>query len=196
MVKELIQLVILFFVIFDPPASLIVFLVASSNMDKHERKVTATLAVTVAALLSYLVLLLGQSLLTIFSTNIEEFRIAGGIILGILGIKMALGLPLANLDEAKNSSGRAIASIIGTPLLTGPAAITSIILAVNDYGRIKTGLSICIVLAISAVMLYKADMIHKILGKTSIQVSSTVLGLITLAWGVKLVSHGLLAIFS
>lgn len=194
MFEILLQLVVLFFVIFDPLASLIVFTVASANMDKKERKITAALAVLVAAILSFLVLFFGQNLLNIFSTTIDEFRIAGGIILGILGVKMALGLPLTHMDDAKNSSGRAIASIIGTPLLTGPAAITAIIIAVNDYGTFVTGQAIAIVLGISAMIFCFAHIINK-LGKTTIQVMSTLLGLITLAWGVKMITSGLLTIF-
>ncbi len=191
--QTLLQLVILFFVIFDPLASLIVFIAASSGMSLKERRLTATLAVLVAATLSLLVLLLGQNLLSLFSTTIDEFRIAGGIILGILGVKMALGLPLTHLEDAKNNSGRAIASVIGTPLLTGPAAITAIIIAVNDYGRIRTGAAIAIVLGITALIFCYSHFVNK-LGKTTIQVMSTTLGLVTLAWGVKLVANGILAI--
>lgn len=194
MFEVLLQLVVLFFVIFDPFASLMVFIVASANMDKKERRITASLAVLVAAILSFLVLLFGQNLLNLFSTNIDEFRIAGGIILGILGVKMTLGLPLTHMDEVKNSSGRAIASIIGTPLLTGPAAITAIIITVNDYGKFVTGIAIAIVLGLSALIFCLAHIINK-LGKTTIQVTSTILGLITLAWGVKMITNGLLAIF-
>ena len=194
MLETLLQLVILFFVIFDPLASLVVFITASASMDKKERRLTAILAVLVAAALSFLVLLFGQNLLNIFSTTIDEFKIAGGIILGILGVKMSLGLPLTYLDEVKNSSGRAIASIIGTPLLTGPATITTIIISVNDYGRLQTGLAIAIVLCLAAIIFHFSGIINR-LGKTTIQVMSTVLGLVTLAWGVRLIANGLLAIF-
>lgn len=193
MFEILIQLTILFFVIFDPLASLIVFITASANMNKKERRLTATLAVLVAASLSFLVLLFGQNLLNLFSTTVDEFRIAGGIILGILGVKMALGLPLTHMKEVKNSSGRAIASIIGTPLLTGPATITTIIISVHDYGRLLTGLAVAIVLFLAAIIFYLSEIVNK-LGKTAIQVMSTILGLITLAWGVKFVANGLLAI--
>lgn len=194
MFEILVQLVILFFVIFDPLASLIVFITASAGMSREDRRLTATLAVLVAASLSFLVLMLGQNLLSLFSTNIDEFKIAGGIILGILGVKMSLGLPLTHLDDVKHSSGRAIASIIGTPLLTGPAAITAIIISVNDYGRILTGIAIAIVLGVAALIFCFSHLVNK-LGKTAIQVTSTLLGLITLAWGVKLITNGLLAIF-
>jgi multiple antibiotic resistance protein len=194
MIEVLIQLIVLFLVIFDPLASLAVFMAASSNMKKKERKRTALIAISVATGLSVLVILLGENLLKLFSTNLEEFRIAGGIILLILGVKMALGNSLTNLDAVKNNSARAIAAVIGTPLLTGPAAITAILVSINDYGRFATSLAVGIVLVITLIVFLMSEIINKVVGKTAIQVLSTMLGLITLAWGVKYIITGINAI--
>lgn len=191
MVDPFFQLLVLFFVIFDPLASFVVFTVATNRMESREKKITALIAVLVATTLSFLVLLFGQNLLDLFSTEINEFQIAGGIILGILGVKMVLGYSLTNVDQLKNNSGWAVASIIGTPLLTGPAAITSIILSVHDYGRAVTGSAIGVVLLGTAVLFYNAEKVSKVLGKIFIQVISTILGLITLSWGVKYILQGL-----
>jgi len=186
--------VILFAVIFDPLASLMVFFTATRYMEKQERQRIATYAVLVASGLSLAVLLLGDKLLALFSTSLDEFRVAGGIVLGILGIEMALGLNLNNIEDVKNKSGRAIAAIIGTPLLTGPAAITAIIVSVQDNGRTITGLAILTVLAATALIFYQAEKVNKMIGKNFIQVMSTILGLVTLAWGVKFVTTGIMNI--
>lgn len=196
MLRILLKLVILFFVIFDPLAGLVVFLTASESMKHNERKKTAKLALLVAAGLAASVLIFGEWLLWLFNTSIDEFRVAGGIVLGLLGIKMALGRPLADLSSVKNNSGRAIAAVIGTPLLTGPAAITAIIVSVRDYGREITGASVAIVLLLTAIIFYNAEKLHKMLGNTAIQIISTVLGLVTLSWGVKFIVAGLKAIIA
>ncbi|MBI4152734.1 MarC family protein [Candidatus Woesearchaeota archaeon] len=191
MVDPFYQLVVLFFVIFDPLASFVVFMVATRKMETRQRKITALLAVGVAASLSFLVLFFGQTLLELFNTEIPEFQIAGGIILGILGVKMVLGYSLTDVDKLKDNSGWALASIIGTPLLTGPAAITSIILSAHEYGKSITGLAVGVVLLGTAVLFYNAEHLRKILGKILIQVISTILGLITLSWGVKYILQGI-----
>lgn len=190
MVDPFYQLVVLFFVIFDPLASFVIFTVATHKMQSRERKITALIAVFVATFISFLVLALGQALLDLFNTKVHEFQVAGGIILGILGVKMVLGYSLMDVEKLKDNSGWAIASIIGTPLLTGPAAITSIILSVHDYGRLITGLAIGTVLLGTAILFYNAERISKVLGKILIQVISTILGLITLSWGVKYILQG------
>lgn len=189
MLENLLQLVVLFTVIFDPPMSFAVFSIATSTLDKKERNRIAWLSILVAAFLSYAVLVLGEGLLEVFSTNMQDFRVAGGIILGFLGVKMALGYPIAKVDP--NNSSKAIAAVIGTPLLTGPAAITAIILNSTDYGKLVVGLAVLIVLAVTALMFLQADKVNKILGTTAIQIISTILGLITIAWGVKFIRAGL-----
>ncbi len=191
MIDPFLQLLILFFVIFDPLASFVVFAVATSTMDEKERQRTATIAVMVAATLSFLVLLLGAGLLELFNMTLQEFQVAGGMVLGILGLKMVLGHSLIDVDKVKGDSSWAIASIIGTPLLTGPAAIMSIIVSTGTYGKLVTGAALGIVLAGTAVLFYNTKRAHRILGKTMIQVISTILGLVTLTWGVKYVLQGI-----
>ncbi len=192
---NLLQLIVLFLVIIDPLASFTVFLVATSSMTPAKRRKIALLAMTVAIALSAAVLILGDNLLKLFSTDIDEFRIAGGIILGILGVKMTLGLPLASVDKAKGNSATAIASIIGTPFITGPATITAIIITSNDYGRMMTGLAAAIVLAFTGIIFLLAHRIKKMIGMTTVQVLSTILGLITVAWGVSFIKVGIQNIF-
>lgn len=191
MFEPLLQLIILFLVIFDPFASLVIFLVATEKVHAEERRRIANTAVSVAAAVSALFLIFGTAVLNLFNTSIKEFQVAGGIVLGILGVKMVLGYSLARVEELKNSTGWAIASIIGTPLLTGPAAITAIIVSVNDYGRMVTAVALALVLVLTTLLFYNAGRIDKILGRTSIKVISTILGLITLSWGVKYVLSGL-----
>ncbi len=191
MVEPFLQLLILFFVIFDPLASFAIFAVATSSMAEKERHRTATIAVLVAAILSFLVLAFGGKLLELFNMSMQEFQVAGGIVLGILGLKMVLGQSLVDIDKVKGDSSWAIASIIGTPLLTGPAAIMSIIVSSNTYGKIVTGFALSIVLVGTAILFYNTRRANKILGKTMIQVISTILGLITLTWGVKYILQGI-----
>ena len=195
MIPPLVQLIILFFVIFDPLASFAVFLAASSSMKKEERIKTGIYAVLIAALLSLAVILLGETLLELFNTNINEFKVAGGIILGILGVKMALGHSLV-ANDTLHERGRAISAIIATPLLTGPAAITAMLISVHDYGMALTGLSVEIVLIFTAWLFFSVNRVGKFFGRTAIQIIYTILGIITLAWGVKFVVSGLQVIMA
>ena len=188
--NDLIQLVILYGVIFDPFTRLSVFSKATKEKNHHEQLRIRHHTVIVAAIVSFTVLLLGNSLLNLFDTTITDFRIAAGIILLVLGINMALGRSLTDEKAFEDNSGSAIASIIGTPLLAGPASITTIIVTTNDYGYLLTGLSLLVVLLFTGILFSQASKINKLLGKTTIQVMSSILGLVTLAWGVKFIRIG------
>jgi multiple antibiotic resistance protein len=161
-------------------------------MLKKDKLRVALYATGVAMLVSAIFLLFGNEFLSLFSTNMNDVKVAGGILLGILGIKMALGLETEN-EETKSgkSSKMAIASLIGTPLLTGPAAITTIIITAHDYGKAVTGLGVFIVLLSAGLLFLILSRIPKKINKTPLQVMSTILGLITLAWGVNFIRTGL-----
>src|SRR3989338_3718274 len=107
MYYELAQLIILFFVIFDPPASFAVFMSSTGAMTRSEKKRTASYAILVAASLSMAVLLFGQGLLNLFNTSLDTFRVAGGIVLILLGIKMATGMSFTSIERVKKDSTRA-----------------------------------------------------------------------------------------
>ena len=185
------ELIVLFLVIFDPLASFAVFLAATEGLSDREKRGIAVQAVLVAVALSLAVLLLGDRLLALFSLELRDFRVAGGIILGILGIKMTLGEPLTDVDKLRHNSGRAIAAIIGSPLLTGPAAITAIIVATHDHGRAVTGAAIAIVLGGTALLFLVGATLRRYLGTTTVHVLTTFLGLVTIGWGVYFVRAGL-----
>jgi multiple antibiotic resistance protein len=187
-----IQLIVLFFVIFDPFLSGMVFLSATKNMNNRDRIKVGIYATAVAMFVSALFLFFGNSFLSLFSTNLNDIRVAGGILLGILGVEMSLGLSVGKDDsKSGDSSKMAIASLIGTPLLTGPAAITTIIITTNDYGMLNTGLAVFLVLLFAGLLFVTLSKLKNKINPTPIRVLSTILGLITLAWGINFIRIGL-----
>ncbi|MFH1052901.1 MAG: MarC family protein [Candidatus Woesearchaeota archaeon] len=191
MIEQLIQLIILFFVIIDPMLSFAIFMANTKGLSEREKKRTALLAVALAAIISYAFLFIGERILTLFNTPLDNFRIAGGIILGILGTRMALGHTILEIDDIKKNSSKAIAAIIATPLISGPACITAIIISSHDYGMLLTGIAVGIVLGFTGLLLYISAWSEKYINKTAIKVTTTIMGLITLAWGVNFIRIGL-----
>ena len=108
---------------------------------------------------------------------------------------MALGYEIFKSEGVKNNTSRGIAAIIATPLITGPAAITAIILSANDFGMFVTGLAMFTVLIMTAILFYFSSNIEHYLNETFVMVLTTILGLITVAWGVNFMFTGLKVIF-
>lgn len=186
------ELFVLFLGIFDPLMSLVVFVTLAHDFNERERRSTAILAVLVAATPLVLSILFGLSMLNFLNIQLQDFQVAGGIILGILGIKMALGIPLIEKQGKKvERSTRAVAVLIGTPLLTGPAIITTAIVSSNENGVLLTAAASLSALAVCLVTLLSSKFFFERLGPSVLQVCSTLLGLVTLAWGVQFIRAGL-----
>ncbi len=190
MIGQFVKLFILFFVIFDPFVGLGVFTASTKGMKEKERNHIALLSVLVAGAISGVFLVFGFSVLSVLNTTLEDFRIAGGIVLFVLGLEMVLGLTGRRMKELKRDSGAAIAAIIATPLLTGPAAITAIILSVTEYGMLLTGSAVATVLLIAYVLFLYSHVIYRTSGPITLQVLSTLLGLVTLSWGIRFIRLG------
>jgi len=191
MLAEFFQLIVLFVVIIDPFLSFAVFFVATSKYDKMKRLKIATLAIFLAAGISLLFIIFGENVLKLFSTDINSFRVAGGIVLGLLGLDMVWGKTASHIDSEDGDSTKAIATIIATPLLTGPACIMAIILSTHDYGRLVTGAAVFTVLAFTGLLLCLSVVFKKFIGKTFVKILTTLLGLITLAWAIEFIRIGL-----
>ena len=178
-------------VIMDPLVSMAAFLSMTKDLDKRQRNIVATKAAVVAAVPFALFLVFGNVLLDIMRVDIQTFKAAGGLILVLLGVQLSLGLTFRKKesnDDQRDTS--AIASVIGTPLITGPATISATIMLANEFGRPVTAIAGIAALFVIWIMLMAGSMIYKYLGVTGIRVLSTMMGLVTIAWGVAFIKQG------
>lgn len=166
------------------------FFSATQTLKDKERIKLVFIAIGIAVFLSGVFLFFGERVLGALQINLNDFQIAGGIILALLGIQMVLGRAGKESEKYTHEKARAIASIIGTPLLTGPATITTIIVSTATFGILLTGLALLIVFAITFGLLYFSGKINKFIGPNITQVITTLLGLITLIYGIVYIKAG------
>ena len=192
MIELIIRLVILFTVIIDPPLSFIFFVANTKKMERREKLITAFKSILFAVAIAFTFLIFGNIILRIFSINLDHFQVAGGIILSILGIRMTLGMTFKDNIEEKNTNKDVLPTIIATPLISGPACITTILILSVEHGRLVTGISLGIVLFATALLLLIASLYNiKKIGTSGIKMMTTMLGLITLSWGISFILNGL-----
>jgi multiple antibiotic resistance protein len=89
------------------------------------------------------------------------------------------------------SSYGSAAMIIGTPLITGPGTISTIIILAEANGRALVLAAILANLVICWTMLLASGLIARVLGTNVIQILSRVMGLLLLAIAVQYVRDGL-----
>ncbi|MGQ9622155.1 MAG: MarC family protein [Candidatus Caldatribacteriaceae bacterium] len=177
------------FIILDPFLGMATFLALTRGMPERERMEQAFLAVFVAFVLLVVFLFGGQALFALLGISFSSFMVAGGVILLLLGIEGVLGLEFTR----RSADTKAIAVIIGTPLLCGPGAITSIIVLAGRYGYLVPFLALFSALFLTWVLLLYGPKVAGLLGERILEVFSRVLGLLLSAIAVEFVKEGIMA---
>jgi multiple antibiotic resistance protein len=149
----------------------------------------------------------GLSLLAFFGISLPAFRIAGGVILFILGLDMVRGdiaSKSVDLAEAGPKSKRSAASQrfermivpFAMPLLIGPGAISTVIIYASQgrsFGLAGAALGVGVIAAVAVATLLSflaTPLITRLLGKVGLTIVVRVLGLILCAMAVQFMLAG------
>ncbi len=92
MLEEIIKSFLSLFVIMSAFASIPVFLSLTRKMDDKQKAQAVSYAVGIAAVVLFVFLFFGQAILSVFGIDFQSLKIAGGIVLSILGVELVLGL--------------------------------------------------------------------------------------------------------
>jgi len=122
------ELILKIFFLVNPLSSIpLLFLAYKKKMDV--RKV-AVYSVGLAILVAVLFVFLGPLLFQIYGISIDSFRVAGGVLVFLLGLSMARDQG-KSYDHTKPDD---LINIIATPLLTGPATLSFLIITTAEVG--------------------------------------------------------------
>ena len=157
---------------------------------KRNRKDIATAAVITAFTVLVAFLFLGNALLALFGITIYAFQVAGGLYLTKVAFDM-LGHNIRNATDAYNDA-REIAIIpIAIPFISGPGAITTVLVMNSLYHYLSVLIAIVLMLAITWTLLMNAHKIERVLGQHGTAVIERILGLIVLVISVQFIFNGI-----
>jgi len=197
------------FALIDPVGNVPLFAAATQGATPAARRLTAVYIAAFAFVFMGFFFLTGLSLLQFFGISMPAFRIAGGIMLLLLGLDMARGDLMQSFagPEAGSEvlSTRAWArarfeSLIvpfGIPLLIGPGAISSAVIYAAEaraFGGagVAVGLAAIGVVCLTVVAAFGlSSLISRVLGKIGMVIVVRVLGLILCAMAVQFMLTGL-----
>lgn len=139
------------FVIMDPPGIIPIFLALSSGRPAKAQRKMAWQAATVAFCVIAVFGLFGEQILGRLHITPPALMIAGGLLL----LLVALSLLTGKSEQPTQTKDVNVALVpLGMPLLAGPGAIVSVILAVQHADGIKGELSVWAAIAAIHVVLY------------------------------------------
>lgn len=201
---QLTKLTITLIAIVDPVAAIPVYLSATGGLARATRqRIARIVAVTVFGVLAASALV-GREILGVFGISLPAFQIGGGILFLMLAISMLqakeswIRQTPAEAEEAIEREGLAVVPL-AIPLLAGPGAITTMILATQNSASVPDRLALLLPAALIAaavwVTLLAAQPISHHLGRTGINIVTRVMGLIIAAIAVEFIYRGLIELF-
>jgi len=199
MIELFFKTFIFYFIVIDPIGSTPVFLVVTEHLDIKEKIKTALHGTFIAALILLFFGLLGNGILAYLNISFPAFTIAGGIVLFIIALEMLFGKRHQRKEENVNfTSDKLSVFPLATPLLAGPAAITSVIVFVsatgNDFTKQAVGmLSLVAVTVITFIILFIAAKSEKIINKKIISVFSRIVAIVLAGLSIQYILDGIKA---
>jgi multiple antibiotic resistance protein len=191
--------------ILDPIGALAMFLALLGEATHEQRRSGARLTTLTVLLTLTTAMVFGRQLLSLLGISMGAFRVAGGAIILLTGLKM-LGGQLgrerpAGEPGAKVSPRPELQAIVplGTPLIAGAGTISTVILfeqtAPNALLVGAVGTAIVLSCALLYVVLRFADRVAGALGEVGMSIAVRLMGLILVAMGVQFMANGLLDLF-
>lgn len=180
-----------FFAIFgvmDPVGNVPMFLTLTGKKDRKTQEELATGAVMRAGVILVVFVFLGNAILHAFQISLESFRIAGGLILALLGLQILFGK-----EHSVTPGEEEDVSVVplATPLIAGPGMITLAVILSKEYGYVLTLAGIAANLLLTRVLFRYAYLVLKVLGKKGALAFAKVMGLIIVAIGVEFIRNAL-----
>ncbi|THD68272.1 MarC family protein [Phenylobacterium sp.] len=197
------------FALLDPVGNVPVFVASTAGASGRERaQIALVISLFVMGFLT-LFYFSGLSLLAFFGISLPAFRIAGGVILFVLGLKMlgddftaGFADVAASAEDSRAYVRRRVEQMIvpfAMPLLIGPGAISTVIIYASqakEYGLPGAALGVGAIAAVSAATLLSflaSPLVGRLLGKIGLSIIVRVLGLILCAMAVQFLLAGIAA---
>jgi MarC family membrane protein len=189
--------------VLDPFLAVPIFIaVAGARSDQERVRLVNVVTFAVFAVLAGSALF-GEQLLLLVGASLPAFRVGGGLVLLLMSLAMLnaqAGGVRQSQDEAKELQSGELSGVVplAIPLLAGPGAISTTILAAQAGGIAHFVAILACILAVCALTWVTLRLAHPIgarLGKTGLNVATRLLGLLLAALAIQTMAEGLRQLF-
>lgn len=192
------------FAIVNPIGSVPIFISATQGWPAEDRERTARIAAITVFLVLASSVFIGDRILDFFGISIPSFQVGGGILLMLIAISMLQGR-ISHVrqtpEEAQEVADREVIAVVplSIPLLAGPGAISSMIIAAQQtgsfWGHVSLALPITVICLLVWITLRLSVNIAHRLGTIGINIVTRLMGLILAAMAVEFIAHGIHGLF-
>lgn len=189
----------------NPFSTAPVFIGMTAGLSKQERNQIANLAVTYMFTVLVVFLLLGTMILEFFGISLHALRIAGGLIVAVIGFRMLFepdNAPSHSVRRSHDDVKKQAFTPLAMPMLSGPGSISVIMGAAAQiseletladqtigYAVVITGIALTVF--ICWVVLRASGSVVKFMGASGIDALTKVMGFLLVSIGVQFVITGI-----
>jgi multiple antibiotic resistance protein len=187
MLKNIFLSFIPLFVAVDAIGVLPIFVSLTQGLEKNEKGKIIIQSMLTASGLAIGFILVGKAVFKLLGITIGDFMVAGGAILFCLAITDVI-----NPVKKRRIPGKELGAVpLGTPLIVGPAVLTTSLVIVSHYGIIPTMVSVIANVLVAGFVFSLSSRLMGFLGEAGSKALSKVTSLLLAAIAVMLIRKGL-----
>ena len=187
MLKNILLSFIPIFVAVDAIGVLPIFASLTEGLAKKERTKIIIQSMFTASGLAIGFIFLGKAVFKFLGITVSDFMIAGGVILFCLAIT-----DIINPVKERRVPGNDLGAVpLGTPLIVGPAVLTTSLIIISQYGAYATLISVIANILLAGLIFSLAEILTKFLGAAGSKALSKVTSLLLAAIAVMMIRKGI-----
>lgn len=191
---DIVSAATLLFLVMDPLGNIPVFLSVLETVPKQRRMRVLIRELLLALVVLVAFLYFGQHLLGFLGLSAHAIRIAGGIILFLIALKMVFPVP-RSAHGPDDLDGEPLLVPLAIPMVAGPSAMAVVmLLSTNDPSRMHEWiLALFAAWLLTSVILLSATGLKRFLGRRGLIAVERLMGMLLIAIAVQMLLEGVSA---
>lgn len=186
MIQNILLAFVPIFVAIDAVGTLPIFISLTKSIKGAEKRQIVFQSVLTAAVLSFGFIFFGKGIFNLLGITVGDFMVAGGAILFIISVNDIIS-PVNRRFFVRAELG---VVPLSTPLMVGPAVLTTSLILIDTYGLVPTIVSILLNLILAGAIFLSSTGIIKILGNTGTKAVSKIMSLLLGSIAVMMIRKG------
>jgi multiple antibiotic resistance protein len=188
--RDFIYTFIPLFVAMDIGGLIPVYLALTRNLSVAEKHRVGVQALSTGFAISLAFIVAGRFIFSVLGISVADFEIAGGLVLLVLAV-----VDLVRSGGKEAAPGRNVGPVpLGTPLLVGPAVLTTLLILTSLRGYPMTLLALAVNFALALFAFQFSQRLVLWMGENGLRATSKVISLFLAAIAVSMIRRGIFSL--
>jgi multiple antibiotic resistance protein len=168
-----------------------IFVSLTEETEKQQRTKVIAQSMLTAVCIAVGFIFLGKAVFKVMGITMGDFMVAGGAILFCLAIT-----DIINPTKRRRIPAEELGAVpLGTPLIVGPAVLTTSMVIISEYGLAATLISVVVNIMLAGIIFSGAATVMRFLGEAGTKALSKIMSLLLAAIAVMLIRKGIAGLF-